>query len=175
MLAAISVDVGARRHFGGRTMEDQGTIDAEVELRPARPQDAASCAAIFNAWVDATDWMPRVHPPEAVERHFRETVLPKRAVMVAERAGEVVGFLALAEGHVDGLYLTADARRQGLGRALISLAKAASPEGLTLWTFVSNTAARAFYARQGFVELSRTDGGNEEALPDILLAWSGAR
>jgi hypothetical protein len=24
-------------------------------LRPARREDAAACAAIFNAWVDATD------------------------------------------------------------------------------------------------------------------------
>jgi len=155
-------------------MDDRGTIDAEVSLRPARPEDAAACATIFNAWIDATDWMPRVHPPEAVERHFRETVLPTRAVTVAERAGEVVGFVARAERHVEGLYIAARARRQGLGSALLGVAKAASPGGLTLWTFAANAAARAFYARQGFVELRRTDGDNEESLPDILLAWPGA-
>jgi ribosomal protein S18 acetylase RimI-like enzyme len=152
---------------------DDRTIDAQVSLRPARPEDAAACAAIFNAWVDATDWMPRVHPVEEVERHFRQTVLAKRAVTVAERRGEVVGFVAVAEGHVDGLYLAAHARGQGLGSALLGAAKAASPGGLTLWTFVANQGARAFYARQGFEELRRTDGDNEESLPDILLAWPG--
>jgi GNAT superfamily N-acetyltransferase len=165
--------------FGGISvadaMDDHGAIDAGISLRPARPQDAAACAAIFNAWVDATDWMPRVHPPEDVERHFRETVLPTRSVTVAERAGEVVGFVALAAGHVDGLYLAARARRQGIGSALLAAAKATCPDGLTLWTFVANEGARAFYGRQGFAELRHTDGDNEESLPDILLAWPGAR
>ena len=40
-----------------------------------RPGDAAACAAVFNAWVDATEWMPRVHPADDVERHYREHVL----------------------------------------------------------------------------------------------------
>jgi GNAT superfamily N-acetyltransferase len=155
-------------------MGEHATVDAELSLRPARPEDAAACAAIFNAWVDTTEWMPRVHSAEEVERHFRETVLPARAVTVAERAARVVGFLAVADGHVDGLHLAAEARRQGVGSALLGVAKAASPGGLTLWTFAANAGARAFYARQGFVELRRTDGDNEESLSDILLYWPGA-
>jgi GNAT superfamily N-acetyltransferase len=154
-------------------MKDQAGVETEVVLRPAGPEDASACAAIFNAWVDATDWMPRVHPPEDVERHFRETVLPNCAVTVAERAGAVVGFLALAGAQVDGLYLAASARRQGVGTALVAAAKAASPEGLTLWTFVANRPARAFYAAPGFAELRRSAGDNEEGLPDILLCWPG--
>jgi GNAT superfamily N-acetyltransferase len=137
----------------------------DVVLRPARPGDAGTCAAIFDAWVDATDWMPRVHPPGDVARHFREFVLPRRAVTVAERGGRVVGFLALGEGHVDGLYLGPEARRQGIGAALV---------GLTLWTFVANAPARRFYAAQGFVELRRSAGDNEEGIPDVLMAWTGS-
>ena len=155
-------------------MGEQATVEAALVLRPARPQDAAACAAIFDAWVDATDWIPRLHPPAAVERHFRETVLATRSVTVAEREGRVVGFLARAGGHVDGLYLAADARRQGLGTALVAGAKAASPGGLTLWTFAANAGARAFYARQGFVELRETAGDGEAGLPDILMVWPGA-
>jgi len=146
----------------------------DVVLRPSRPEDAPGCAAVFNAWVDATVWMPRVHPPDDVARHFRETVLPTRVVTVAaEPDGAVVGFLALGEGVVDGLYLAPAARRQGIGAALVERAKAAAPTGLKLWTFVANESARRFYAAQGFVELRRTDGDNEERLPDILLAWPG--
>lgn len=143
-------------------------------LRPEAPDDAATCAAIFNDWVDATDWMPRVHPPEAVERHFSGFVLPERDVTVVESAGRVVGFLALGEGRVDGLYLADGARRQGIGAALIRHAKAVSPAGLTLFTFVANTAARAFYAAQGFTELRRSEGDNEEGIPDLFLAWPGS-
>ena len=35
-------------------------------------------------------------------------------------------------------------------------------------------AARAFYARQGFVELRETAGDGEAGLPDILMVWPGA-
>jgi GNAT superfamily N-acetyltransferase len=143
----------------------------EVTLRPARPEDAAACAAIFNGWVDATEWMPRVHEADDAVRHYREHVFAHDAVTVAERGGEIVGFLALAEGHVDALYLAEAARGQGVGAALVRAAKAASPGGLTLWTFVANEGARRFYAREGFVELRRTAGENEEGLPDVLLGW----
>ena len=146
-------------------------MSAEVTLRPARPEDAAACAAIFNAWVDATEWMPRVHDADDVVRHYRAHVLAHDAVTVAEQGGKVVGFLALADGHVDALYLAAGARRRGVGAALLRAAKAASPGGLTLWTFVANAGARRFYRREGFLELGRTEGENEEGLPDVLLAW----
>jgi GNAT superfamily N-acetyltransferase len=142
-----------------------------VTLRPAGPEDAAGCAAVFNAWVDATEWMPRVHDADDVVRHYREHVFAHDAATVAERGGEVVGFLALADGQVDQLYLAEGARGQGVGAALVRAAKAASPGGLTLWTFVANEAARRFYAREGFVEVRRTEGENEEGLPDVLLAW----
>ena len=143
-------------------------------LRPARREDAAACAAIFNAWVDATTWMPRVHDPEDVVRHYREHVFAHRAVSVAERAGRVVGFLALAgDGRVDALYLAETVRGQGVGAALVAEAKARHSTGLTLWTLVANAGARRFYAREGFVEVRRTEGDNEEGLPDVLLAWAG--
>jgi hypothetical protein len=40
--------------------------------------------------------------------------------------------------------------------------------------FERNSGARAFYARHGFTEVTRTDGsGNEEREPDVLLTWPG--
>jgi GNAT superfamily N-acetyltransferase len=75
---------------------------------------------------------------------------------------------------VGGLYLAPEARGRGVGRALVAAAKARRPEGLTLWTFVANEGARRFYAREGFVEVGRTEGENEEGLADVLLAWKPA-
>lgn len=140
-------------------------------LRAGTVADAAACAAVFNAWVDATPWMPRVHPPEDVVRHYRDHVFPGTAVTVAVRGEAVVGFLALGAGEVEQLYVAAEARGGGIGTALLAAAKAASPGGLALWTFVANEGARRFYAGAGFVELGRTEGDNEEGLPDVRLAW----
>jgi hypothetical protein len=51
-----------------------------------------------------------------------------------------------------------------------------NPGGLSLWAFVANHRAIAFYGRVGFVEVLRTDGsGNEERAPDVQMHWAGTR
>jgi GNAT superfamily N-acetyltransferase len=142
-----------------------------ITVRVGTVEDAADCAAIFDDWVGATDWMPRVHPAEDVVRHYREHVFRQCAVAVAERHGRAVGFLARNGTWIEQLYLAPEARGLGVGGGLLAAAKAASPGGLTLWTFVANQGARRFYARAGFRELRRTAGENEEGLPDVLLGW----
>ncbi len=157
--------------------DDRNEAATGWRLRPAVPGDADACAAVFNAWVDATKWMPRVHTPHAVARHYREHVLGVCEVTVAAPApgGRVGGFLAVdGEGLVAGFYLAPEARGRGVGTRLLEAAKGRRPEGLTLWTFVANEGARRFYARQGFVEIGRTAGENEEGLADVLLAWKPA-
>lgn len=141
-----------------------------MTLRPARPADAPACAAILNAWIDATPWMPRVHPPDDVVRHYCEHVLPNRRVWVV--GDPVRGYLGLdeAEDCITTLYVAEHARGQGLGRALLDAAKEGH-DTLWLWTFQANRGARRFYERNGFHEEARTDGDNEERLPDIRYRW----
>jgi len=143
----------------------------EVTIRPATPADAPSCAAILNAWIDETPWMPRVLSHEDVERHYREFVLQKRKVTVAEDDAPL-GYLALdtEEGFITSFFLKAEARGAGVGKRLLDDAKAGA-EMLQLWTFVANEGARRFYEREGFAEADRSDGDNEEGLPDILYRW----
>lgn len=135
--------------------------------RPAAPRDAPACAAMVNDWIDRTPWHPRVHAREDVARHYRETVWTEREVWVDGDPPR--GFVAITpEGQVTALY--ADPPRAGTGSRLLDHAKGLHPR-LTLWTHRPNVAARAFYARAGFTEIRRTDGDNEEGVPDILLAW----
>lgn len=130
-------------------------------LRPGTPADAAFCAGILNAWIDATPWMPRIHGAASVEDHYRKVVLPLRKVMIAEG-----GFVAANGALVTALYLAPEARGHGLGAQLLDAVRDGTQR---LWTFVANEGARRFYARQGFAETRRTNGDNEEGLPDILL------
>ena len=143
-------------------------------LRLAELDDASACATILNDWIDTTDWMPRVHDPEEVEDFLRDTVLRRRACWVAENSAGICGFLALdiSDRLVSLLYLAADERGRGTGKALLDRAKRACPRGLGLWTFVANSGARRFYEREGFREVARTDGDNDEGLPDILFRWT---
>ncbi|MYU47846.1 GNAT family N-acetyltransferase, partial [Streptomyces sp. SID7803] len=49
------------------------------------------------------------------------------------------------------------------------------PEGLALYAFQRNAAARAFYERHGFIAVAFDDGSrNEEKEPDVRYRWSPA-
>ncbi|WP_299812931.1 GNAT family N-acetyltransferase [uncultured Jannaschia sp.] len=137
-------------------------------IRPARSEDAPACAAIRNDWIDATPWMPRVHPPDDVARHYRESVLPEQRVFVAEHDSRIEGFVAVAaDGEtVSALYLAPEARGRGIGPTLLEAVREGAQR---LWTFQANAGAQRFYRREGFREIRRTEGDNEEGLPDILF------
>jgi ribosomal protein S18 acetylase RimI-like enzyme len=80
--------------------------------------------------------------------------------------------LALEADWIAQLYVDPDLTDRGIGTELITVAKRERPQGLRLWTFVSNEAAQRFYRRHGFREVRRTDGGgNEEGAPDIQYEW----
>ncbi|MEM7723019.1 MAG: GNAT family N-acetyltransferase, partial [Pseudomonadota bacterium] len=117
-------------------------------------------------------WMPRVHSPKAVRAFYRDFVFTERNVWVA--GDPITGFLAMDQSGEMVTALFVSTPGQGIGKALLDHAKAGR-DRLRLLTFVANTGARRFYAREGFVEVSRTPGDNEEGLPDVMLRWEASR
>ena len=139
-----------------------------LDIRRGELRDAAPCAAILNAWIDDTPWMPRMHPAESVDRHYREFVFTRREVWVA--GDPPVGYIALAPEDSEITSFYAAVPGNGTGKALLDHVKG-SFGALSLWTFIANEGARRFYAREGFREVERTEGDNEERLPDVKCAW----
>lgn len=138
-----------------------------MNVRPAENRDAVACAAILREWIDETDWFPSLHPPSA-DAGFVARQFSLGQSLVA--GAPVTGFLARDGAYIRCLYVRREARERGVGRALLERAKA-EVERLSLWTFEANARARAFYLREGFCEGQRTDGDNEEGLPDIEFVW----
>lgn len=88
---------------------------------------------------------------------------PAHAIFVAERGGEVVGYLHLEEydvlyaGHmvnVLGIAVSSACRRQGVGRALLAAgeawARSQGAEAVRLVSGESRKGAHAFYASLGY-------------------------
>ena len=150
----------------------------DLTVRPAGPDDADALASLFLAAREAAyPAIPRpVHPPDDVRRWWRSrlTAGPAEAVeaWLAERDDAPVGLLLLERDWVHSLYVDPALTGQGIGGTLLDLAKSLRPDGLGLWVFETNVAARRFYRRHGFGEVRRTDGAdNEEHEPDVELAW----
>jgi putative acetyltransferase len=148
--------------------------DGDARIRTATPEDADRIAALFGETLRVSlPFLPTVHTPEEDRAFFGGHVLLMCRVWVAEDVGgRIVGFLALKGEHVEHLYVGPPHQRRGIGGALLSRAKAASPTGLTLWVFQKNAQGLAFYAKHGFVPERFTDGAeNEQREPDVLLHW----
>lgn len=101
-----------------------------MQVRPATIDDAAALAAIYNAEVTTTtvtfDLVPRTIEDQ---RRWLSERSGAHAVLVAERDGEVVGFAALSPYRdrpaysttvEDSIYVRADQRGAGVGRALLA-------------------------------------------------------
>ena len=101
-----------------------------MELRLARPDDAEATRQIYNAEVTGTtvtfDLVPR---SLAEQRAWLDARSGAMAVVVAEEAGEVVGFASLSPYRdrpaykttvEDSVYVRGDQRGTGVGRKLLS-------------------------------------------------------
>ena len=145
-----------------------------IEIRRARQDEAPVVADLYwRARVAAVPAIPpSVHPEDDVHDHFATVVLRQRDTWLAVEGEAVVGFLALEPGWVDHLYLEPSRTGEGIGTQLLDHAKSVQPEGLDLWAFRSNTGARRFYERHGFVAVAFTEGDNEEGAPDVRYHWS---
>ena len=116
---------------------------------------------------------PTAHGEDEVRAWFASEVLADAELWVAEDAHDgLVGILVLDGPWVAQLYVAPGRTGEGIGAALLGLAKRRRPGGLQLWTFAANRGAQRFYERHGFVATRRTDGrDNEEGAPDVLYAW----
>jgi GNAT superfamily N-acetyltransferase len=111
------------------------------------------------------------HPLAEQRQYFLDTVLPNHAVRLALLDGCLVGFVAASAESVAQLYVRVGWQRRGIGAQMLTWAKAQSAGSLWLYTFACNHGARAFYARQGFVEV---EYGFEPTwqLDDVRLQWT---
>ena len=86
--------------------------------------------------------------PDAI--YLPEGQIANGQVIVAEIAGEIVGFAAVVGGELDGLFVEPDLWGGGIGRLLVDAAThEARRRGLAL-TVIANPRARRFYENCGF-------------------------
>lgn len=151
--------------------------DDAVALRRAVAADALPAAEIWlRSFAAALPTVRCAHSGADVRAWFVQVLVPQQETWIAESGGEVVGLLVLKDAEIKQFYLAPERRGQGLGDRFVALAKDRRPDGLTLWTFQVNRAARRFYERHGFIAAEMTDGSrNDEREPDVRYAWRPGR
>jgi L-amino acid N-acyltransferase YncA len=156
-----------------------------VKLRLARPEDAEAIRRIYNVEVEGTtvtfDLVPR---SLAEQEAWLEARSGAMVVIVAELDGEVVGFGSLSPYRSrpaysstveDSVYVRADQRGTGVGRALLAgLIDAAETRGfhsIMARIVGDHTASIALHASLGFeaVGVEREVGRKFGKWLDVML------
>lgn len=137
---------------------------------PARLWHLLHLTAILWRFTRRTSWLPVVRSRRVDLRVMAQVICRGWVRYVRDPAGPV-GFIARDGGRIHALYVHPRAHGLGMGRVLLSEAKAQTGR-LELWVAEHNHSARQFYTAQGFAEVAQGHGaGNDENLPDILMVW----
>jgi GNAT superfamily N-acetyltransferase len=159
----------------GRAGRAGGRAGGTVSVRVARAADARAIAVVHvRSWQAAyrgllpQDYLDGLDPGQRVPRWaamLGQADWPRHAVLVAEEAGEVVGFARIspvrdedldpaAVGEVTAIYLLPRVWGAGLGRELMGTARAGLREAgfreAALWVLDTNERARRFYQADGW-------------------------
>lgn len=135
-------------------------------IRPARPEDAAAICAILNPVI--RDTTISFNPIEKSEADMADEIAERPCFFVAATQGRVVGFanavqfrrgLGYRRSFEHSIGLAPEARRQGIGRALLQAVEdslRAKGAG-SLWAGVSgeNLDGIDFHRALGFTDIAR--------------------
>jgi ribosomal protein S18 acetylase RimI-like enzyme len=145
-----------------------------MRIRSVAPGDSDEVADVYIAALTGMTYLSRVYT-ESENRAFVENVLLRyNEVWVAEEAGAVIGFVGFGDASLRHLWVTPGDQDQGVGTALLEVAKKRSPDGLKLSVFQQNHGARRFYERHGFTLVELRDGSqNSEGEADAIYEWRG--
>ena len=169
-MATEKKDVDARDKRG----HDGLTLSARFHLRPYRSDDEDAAIALWQqTWQQAypaIDFAARV---KWWRERWRNELVPNAAIMVAEQAGALVGFVTIdASGYLDQLVVAPDRWGSELGDALVNEAKRLSPDRITLLVNNDNIRAIRFYERNGFVSAGE-DVNPTSGRPVLRMGWKG--
>jgi putative acetyltransferase len=149
-------------------------MTSSFHLRPYRAADEDAAIALWlETWrqtYPSIDFAARV--PWWRER-WRNELVPNAAIIVAEQAGALAGFVTIdATGYLDQLVVAPKHWGSELASRLVDEAKRRSPAGITLLVNKDNARAIRFYERNGFVHAGE-DVNPTSGKPVLKMAWKG--
>jgi putative acetyltransferase len=144
-------------------------------LRPYRIEDEDAAIALWlETWRQAypqIDFAARV--PWWRER-WRNELVPNAAIVVAEQAGMLIGFVTIdTHAYLDQLVVAPDLWGSKLADMLVDEAKRLSPDWITLLVNDDNARAIRFYRRNGFVDAGK-DVNPTSGRPVLKMEWKAS-
>jgi putative acetyltransferase len=142
-------------------------------LRPYRTEDEDAAIALWQqTWQRAYPQIDFAARVTWWRERWRSELVPKAAIMVAEQADALVGFVTIdASGYLDQLVVAPAHWGSNLANALVNEAKRLSPDRITLLVNTDNIRAIRFYERNGFARAGE-DVNPTSGRPVLRMGWN---
>jgi len=142
------------------------------QLRPYCAADEDAAIALWQqTWQQtypAIDFAARV---KWWRERWRDELVPNAAIVVAERADALVGFVTIdGSGYLDQLVVAPEHWGSQLADTLVDEAKRLSPDRITLLVNTDNARAIRFYRRNGFA-FAGEDVNPASGRPVLRMQW----
>ena len=143
-------------------------------LRPYRAEDEDAAIALWQqTWQQAYPGIDFAARVTWWRERWRGELVPNAAIIVAEQAGALVGFVTIdSTGYLDQLVVTPDRWGSKLANRLVDEAKLLSPDRITLLVNNDNIRAIRFYERNGFAHAGE-DVNPTSGRPVLKMEWKG--
>ncbi len=143
-----------------------------IQLRPYQPADEDAAIALWQrTWQQAypdIDFAARV---AWWRERWRTELVPNAAIIVAEAAGDLIGFVTIdGAGYLDQLVVAPEHWGSDAASHLVDAAKRHSPDRVTLLVNKDNARAIRFYERNGFVHAG-DDVNPTSGRPVLRMEW----
>ncbi len=144
------------------------------QLRPYCAADEDAAIALWQqTWQQtypAIDFVARV---KWWRERWRDELVPNAAIVVAEQADALVGFVTIdGAGYLDQLVVAPQHWGSRLADTLVGEAKRLSPDRITLLVNTDNARAIRFYRRNGFA-FAGEDVNPTSGRPVLRMQWNG--
>ncbi|HEY4835538.1 MAG TPA: GNAT family N-acetyltransferase [Bradyrhizobium sp.] len=145
---------------------------ATFHLRPYRGEDEDAAIALWlQTWQQAYPSIDFAGRENWWRERWRSELVPKAEIIVAERAGALIGFVTIdASGYLDQLVVAPGHWGSKLATALVDEAKRRSPDCIRLLVNTDNIRAIRFYERNGFAHAGE-DVNPTSGRPVLRMEW----
>lgn len=113
--------------------------------------------ALVSIWREASEVAHPFLPADFIEQeadNLRNVYLPHAQTWVIEENNKPVGFIAMIENEIGGLFLNPSCHGKGFGKSMVDYVVKLKG-ALRVDVFEKNTIGRWFYQRYGFEEIER--------------------
>lgn len=143
----------------------------EIRIRPTfGPSEYPALVEIWRSAVRATHDFLEESDFARIEGNLASAYFPAVTLIVAERDERPIAFAGVAEGNLEMLFVSDDARGTGIGTVL--LRKTVERHGVTrVDVNEQNPQGHGFYLSRGFVQTGRSEvDGDGRPYPILHLA-----